>query len=361
MISEKEAEMPIKEFLVSKGKIIDKEMEKYIPKKATKKWIEGALGKTKFELDLEAYTKSVNEPIWDLLDRGGKRFRPILTCITAEAVGGKWKDGLKLAPMVEIVHDGTLMHDDLQDDPVSRRGKPCTHKLYGTDIACNTGTLMYYWPAVAITQNWFDIDEKARIRIYDLYCQELLRVASGQAIDIIWHKGGFTPNEKKYLNMCMCKTGVLTKFALQLGVIAGKGTEKQFKSLGDYGQIIGVGFQIQDDILELTEQEFKNKKGSVGGDIHEGKRTLIVIRTLEKASGKDAERLVKILDSHTTRESEIQEAIDIINEYDGIPYARKVAEKMVLGAWKDADKVLKESNAKKVLKKFAEYLIERKI
>ncbi|MFA5357877.1 MAG: polyprenyl synthetase family protein [archaeon] len=361
MISAKEAEMPIKEFLAEKGKIIDKGMEKFMPRKATKKWIENALGVTEFQLDLKAYTKSVNEPIWDLLDRGGKRFRPVLTCIAAEAVGGKWEDGLKLAPMVEIIHNGTLMHDDVEDDSVSRRGKPCTHKIFGQDVAVNTGAIMYYWPTMAIKENWFKLDEKARLKIYDLYVTEMLRVCSGQAWDIIWHHGGFTPNEKEYLNMCLSKTGVLTKFALQLGVIAGKGTEKQFKALGDYGQIIGVGFQIQDDVLELTEQEFKKGKGSIGGDIHEGKRTLIVIRTLEKASEEEKTRLIAILDSHATQESEIQEALDIINKYDGIQYAKKVAEKLVLGAWKDADKVLKESNAKTLLKKFAEYLIARKI
>ena len=202
---------------------------------------------------------------------------------------------------------------------------------------------------------------KQKMKIYELYLQELLRVCSGQAWDIIWHHGGYIPNEQEYLNMCLSKTGVLAKFSAQLGAIIGKSSEEQYEALGEFGQIVGVGFQIQDDVLELTEDNFKEGKGSVGGDIHEGKRTLIVIRTLEKASEEDKKRLVEILDSHTEKEEEIVEAINIINKYDGIEYARKRAEELVLSAWEKVDGVLPETNAKKVLKKFAEYLIDRKI
>ena len=361
MISDKEAEMNIKDFLKLKVPEVEKEIEKYIPRKATKKWIESALGKTIFELDLEAYTKGVNNPIWDLLDRGGKRFRPVMACICAEAVGGKWEDALKLAPMVELIHNGTLMQDDVEDDSVARRGKPCTHKIFGIDTAVNTGTIMYYWPLAKIMNDEFNIGKEKKIMIYDLYARELLRVCSGQAWDIEWHHGGYIPTEEQYLNMCLSKTGVLTRFACQLGAITGNATKKQYEALGDFGQIVGVGFQIQDDILELTEISFKEKKGSIGGDIHEGKRTLIVIRTLQKAKEEDKKRLIEILDSHTSDEKIIAEALSIINKYDGISYAKKRAEELVLEAWGKVDKVLPKSNAKKTLKSFAEYLVDRKI
>lgn len=361
MVDKAETEMTIKDFLKKYAPVIDKEMEKYIPRSANKKWIEDALGKTAFDLDLNAYTAGCNEPIWDLLDRGGKRFRPILTCIVSEAVGGKWSDGLKLAPMVELIHNGTLMQDDVEDDSQARRGEPCTHHKFGVDTAVNTGTIMYFWPMTKILENEFNIDENKRVKIYDLYIKEMLRVCSGQVWDIAWHNGGFTPNESQYLNMCLSKTGVLTKFACQLGAIIGGASEKQYEALGNFGQIIGVGFQIQDDILELTEDTFKEGKGSIGGDIHEGKRTLIVIRTLEVADENDKKRLIEILDSHTKKESEIKEALAIINKYDGIEYSRKKAEKLVEDAWNEIDKELNKSNAKKILKKFAEYLVDRKI
>ncbi|MDD3083937.1 MAG: polyprenyl synthetase family protein, partial [Candidatus ainarchaeum sp.] len=150
MISENDVNLDIKSFLKEKIPFVEKEIEKFIPRKATKEWVEKALGKTIFELDLNAYSAGCNEPIWDLLDRGGKRFRPILTCICAEAVGGKWEDGIKVSPIVELIHNGTLCQDDVEDDSQQRRGKPCIHKLFGVDTAVNTGTIMYYWPMVKI-------------------------------------------------------------------------------------------------------------------------------------------------------------------------------------------------------------------
>lgn len=259
-----------------------------------------------------------------------------------------------------VVHN-TLMSDDVEDDSVARRGKPCIHKIYGVDTAVNTGAIMYFWPMAKIVNNDFDLTKEQRIQIYDLYITEMIRVSSGQAWDIEWHHGGYTPSEAQYLNMCLGKTGVLTRFACQLGAIIGGATKEQYDALGKFGQIVGVGFQIQDDILELTESDFKKGKGSVGGDIHEGKRTLIIIRTLSQASQVDKERLIKILDSHTTKEEEIKEALEIINRYDGISYSKKRAEELVLSAWEKVNGLIKESNAKTLLKKFAEYLVDRKI
>jgi geranylgeranyl pyrophosphate synthase len=361
MVSDEEVNLSIKEFLKKYVPEVDKKIENYIPRKATKEWIENALGPTMFELDLDAYSAGCNEPIWDLLDRGGKRFRPILTAICSEAVNGSWDEAMELAPIVELIHEGTLLQDDVEDDSALRRGKPCTHKIFGVDTAVNTGTIMYFWPMVKIMNDEFSLGQEKKMKIHDLYIKELLRVCSGQVWDIAWHNGGFTPNEKHYLNMCLSKTGVLTKFACQLGAIVGNATEEQFEALGKFGQIVGVGFQIQDDILELTEDTFKEGKGSIGGDIHEGKRTLIVIRTLEKASEEDKKRLLEILDSHTEKEDEIKEALEIINRYDGIDYAKKKAEDLVEKAWEEVDSVLSESNAKQILKKFAEYLVDRKI
>ena len=361
MITDKEADAGIKEFLNAKKPEVEKEIENYIPRVASKDWVESALGKSVFELDLAAYTAGANAPIWDLLDRGGKRLRPILTAVAIEAVGGKWEDGIKVAPMVELIHNGTLMQDDVEDDSQARRGQPCTHHKFGVDTAVNTGTIMYFWPMAKIMNDEFNFGAEKKMKIYDLFVKEMIRVCSGQVWDIAWHRGGFTPNEAQYLNMCLSKTGVLTKFACQLGAIIGNATKEQYDALGNFGQIIGVGFQIQDDILELTESDFKEGKGSIGGDIHEGKRTLIVIRTLEVGSEEDKKRLVEILDSHTEKEEEIREALDIINKYDGINYSKSVAEKMVTGAWKEIDSTLEESNAKKILKKFAEYLVDRKI
>jgi geranylgeranyl pyrophosphate synthase len=134
----------------------------------------------------------------------------------------------------------------------------------------------------------------------------------------------------------------------------------QVDKIGSYAETIGVAFQIQDDILNLTEGEFTDKKG-LGEDITEGKRSLPVIHALSIANAADKKRLIDILNMHTTNQSLRNEAIAIIKKYDGIEYSRKKAESMILDAWKDVEKLLNDSPAKDKLKAFAEYLVNRTI
>jgi len=175
--------MEIKKYLGQKKPLIDKEIEKAIPRKIGKKWLDSALGKADYEYDEEVLTKSISEPIWDLLDRGGKRWRPALCLLACEAVGGEEKQAMPFAPMVELIHNGTLMCDDVEDDSQKRRGKPCTHLLFGTDVAVNTGCALYFIPLVMLYRK--QQGEKAK-KIYDLYAEEMLRVSVGQATDKQW-------------------------------------------------------------------------------------------------------------------------------------------------------------------------------
>jgi geranylgeranyl pyrophosphate synthase len=131
--------------------------------------------------------------------------------------------------------------------------------------------------------------------------------------------------------------------------------------MGRFAEAIGVAFQIQDDILDVVSSGMDRKKfgKSVGNDIKEGKRTLIVIHALGKASEQDRKRLIQILNSHTSDHKVVEEAISIFSKYASIDYARQKAKELVLDAWKQAEPLLKESNAKKKLKDFAYFLIER--
>ncbi len=354
--------MNIKQYLKEKKPLIDKEIEKVFPRKITKEWLEFALGKASFAYDAETISKSMAEPIWEYLDRGGKRWRPALCLLACEAVGGREEQALPFAPLIELVHEGTIMADDVQDDSKKRRGKPCTHLLYGIDIATNDSDALYFIGLIALYRNTRQLPAEKRNKIYDLYSEELLRVCTGQAMDILWHKGKKADiAEQEYLQMVVYKTGVLARFAAKLGAILGNASGEQIEALGKFGESLGIGFQIQDDILELTGGKFQKGKGRAGGDIHEGKRTLLVIKTLERADEKDRKRLIEILDSHPTDEKIIGEAVEIIKKYGAIEYAQKKAEEVVEAAWKKIDSMLNDSNAKKLLGELADYSIKRGI
>lgn len=160
--------------------------------------------------------------------------------------------------------------------------------------------------------------------------------------------------------MCAYKTGVLARASTKLGGILGNGSEKQIEKLGKFGESVGVAFQIQDDILNLVGEEFGKGKG-VGEDIHEGKRTIMVLHTLKNASEEDKKRLLEILNTHPEDQETIQEAIEIIKKNHSIEYAKAKAKELVEESWKELEPVLINSNAKNILQAFAEYLISRSV
>lgn len=347
-------------FLESEAEFVNREIEKLIPRKLDQAWCEANLGKTLYAYDIDSMNKAISEPIYNLLDRGGKRWRPALMRLCLEAVGGNPKDFLEYAIIPELIHNGSLMVDDVEDDSYLRRGKPCVHKIFGIDVAVNAGNAMYYLPTILLYRKR-NLPDKKTIEIYDLISEELTRIHFGQGLDICWHKGKKDDiSEKEYLQMCAFKTGTLARLAARLGVILGNGTKEQELVMGRFAETVGVAFQIRDDILSIVGEKFSLGKGS-GEDIHEGKRTMMVLHALQKLPDSEKSRLVQILNSHPSDEKTIAEAISLIKKSGAIEHAKETAKKLVLSAWAESDKVLKESPAKQKLKALAGYLIERDI
>ncbi|MBI4163498.1 MAG: polyprenyl synthetase family protein [Candidatus Aenigmarchaeota archaeon] len=356
-------ESDIVKLLEEKKEVIDNCIKKYIPEKFDEKYLEWALGKPRYKYSVEALNKSIAEPVWDLLNRGGKRWRPVLFLLIAEALGGDPKKYLDLVVVPEVIHNGTLMVDDIEDQSETRRGKPCTHKIFGEDIAINAGNTMYYLPLLVLMKNKDKLSDKVLVKLYETYTQEMINVSSGQGTDIAWHKGIANSDnitEAEYMQMCAYKTGCLSRMSAKLGAIVAGAGDDTVEKIGKFAEAIGVAFQIQDDVLSASGEAFQKKKG-YGDDITEGKRTLIVINTLKKAGEKDRKRLIEILNIHTRDEKLITEALGILKKYGGVDYAKGVAKEMVRNTWKEVDSILKPSDAKEKLKKFVDYLVERSI
>jgi geranylgeranyl pyrophosphate synthase len=161
--------------------------------------------------------------------------------------------------------------------------------------------------------------------------------------------------------MCAYKTGTLARIAAKLAAVLSEANEDLTEKLGHFAEAIGVAFQLQDDVLDLTEEAFAEKKGAKGMDISEGKRTLMVIHTLQKATLKDRERLREILRMHTDEQTLRDEAIALMKKHNAIEYAKEYARKIVRESWSDVDKLLPASAAKEKLRAFADYLVQRKI
>jgi len=354
----------IEKILKGRAQLIDQYIEKYIPREYREDSLMFGLDPPKYTPDFEALGKAVSEPFWEFLERGGKRWRPVLFLLVCEALGANPQECLDFAVIPEVIHNGTLIADDIEDSSELRRGKPCIHELFGDDIAINLSALMYFLPMKALRQKAEKVpNEKAR-RLYDIYIQEMINLGLGQAIDIAWHKG-LTPADKvtesQYLQMCAYKTGTLARMAAQMAAVLSDADNDTVEKMGRFAESIGIAFQIQDDILDLVGEEFAKGKGGPGMDITEGKLTLMVVHTLQKADSTDKKELETILDRHTRNKRLRKKAIEIIGKYGSIAYASDLASKMVSDSWSEVDEALLPSEAKEKLRSLADHLIKREI
>jgi octaprenyl-diphosphate synthase len=230
--------------------------------------------------------QALTSPGKDLLSRGGKRWRPLLMTLVCEALGGK-DAALPLVPLVEFCHNASLIHDDIEDNSDERRGKPAVHITHGVDAAINGGCFLYFLPLACI-DSW-TADPHHKLKVYSLWASYLRKLHLGQAMDIHWHRNlELIPPLEEYFTMCKLKTGCLARFAAELGAIIAEtvanSSPTPYSSLGVAAEKLGVGFQILDDVKNITCGIPGKKRGD---DIVEGKKSLPVLLYLRSAEKKE--------------------------------------------------------------------------
>lgn len=342
---------------------VEESLEKVLPRRATSKSLHALIGPTRFKLHEEALNKAINEPVWNFLDRGGKRWRPALFLMIVDLLGKNPKDFVDFSTIFELIHNGTLMVDDIEDSSSLRRGKPALHLIYGVDVAINTGNTLYYLPLKVLDKYKNKLSKDTLLAVYKTYRDEMITLSLGQGTDIVWHRGlvdDLKISPAQYLQMCAFKTGGLARMASKMAAIVGGVSPKLVDAFGRLGESLGIVFQIQDDILNITENELSAKKG-LGEDITEGKRSLPVIYAFSSLPRAKAARLRKILLMHTKDKKLISEAIALICEGQGIEKAQKIMQKLFTDAWSELDPLLPKSDKKDRLYNLAYFLINRQV
>ncbi|MCS7133325.1 MAG: polyprenyl synthetase family protein [Candidatus Caldarchaeum sp.] len=348
-------EAEVSAFLAEYVEKIEKAVEEIAPKKYSLDFLVREIGEPSFRYSPESLTEGLSKPFWELFSRGGKRWRPALTIITYEALGGKAHDIYAAAAVPEIIHNATLIVDDVEDESHFRRGGPCIHRVYGVDVAVNAGNAFYYIPVYLHIKR---LDKTKAGKILEKYVEMMVKLSLGQTMDIVWHRGYVKDvTEEQYLQMACFKTGALSRFAVELAVIHA-GREDLLEELGRFGEAVGVAFQIQDDYLNIFGDEARYGK-EIGGDITEGKHTLMTVYALRHLPSNKSKRLEEILSMHTSEPAVISEAINLIKQSRADEYARTVSRKIVGEAWKGIDPLLPPSEAKNKLYKLAHFLVER--
>jgi len=316
------------------GAMVNRQIEKYIPRTS------------------EPVT--LHQPIWELLDRGGKRFRPALTLLFCEAVGGRARKALAAATAVEILHNMTLIHDDIEDQSELRRGKPCIHVMFGVPAAINSGDAMLIKVFEAVSDG--PLGATTKNELIRRFAERAFQITRGQALEFeLNNREVFT--DKDVIKVLQNKTSALVALACEAGAVVGGAKKSQLSAATKFGESMGVGFQIVDDLLNVVGDVRKYGK-EIGGDIREGKRTVMVAHLIKSASAEDRDRFMALLGKPTISKEEISQAINMYRKYGSLDYAKKIADGYVEEGLRALRK-LPKSNAREALDGIARFLVQR--
>ncbi len=278
-----------------------------------------------------------------LLTAGGKRLRPAVVMLVAEALEGGGEDALPPALAVEITHSFTLIHDDIMDDDPVRRGEPSVHVRWGESTAILTGDFLY---SKAFEQVLDEVHPpEKQNRMLRVLAETCTRICEGQSVDI----SGDITSEEEYMRMVEMKTGVLFGAAGALGALSADADDEAVDRLYDFGVKTGKAFQIHDDVLDLTtsSEELGKQRGS---DLVEGKPTLVALHALEN----DVDPYLE----EDASEEDVEAKVAELEESGSIEYARERARELVEDGKRDLD-VLPECREKEILAELADYLVSR--
>lgn len=249
--------------------------------------------------------ENLYRPMAYILSLKGKRIRPVLTMLAYEAVSGQdAKQAMSMAVALELFHNFTLMHDDIMDRAPVRRGKPTVHKVWNEDIAILSGDALFAFSMSRIVEAF---PEKAAALIGE-YTRVSLAVCEGQMEDMDM-AAKTNVSLPEYIEMIRKKTAALLGGCLCMGALAGGATAEVVEKLREFGELLGIAFQLQDDLMDAFPPKGFGKQ--VGGDIIENKKTFLLLKALELADQAQHQRLHTLLTTETDPEIKVAQVLEL--------------------------------------------------
>ena len=301
----------------------------------------------------------LNDSCKHLIDAGGKRVRPVLALTSCEAVGGNSEDAVEIAAALELLHTFTLVHDDIIDEDRFRRGEKTVHEKWNDSIGIISGDALFSkaFQIVAKTSEKMDLEKDVIIRLFDIFSKTSYQLCQGQASDVNFENQDEI-TEEDYMRMVKRKTGSLMSASTKVGGIIGDGSRDEVDALREYGKLMGVAFQIQDDILEIREMKGRTDEG-IDGDFRKGKWTFLTVKAYEKFSPSEKQELLKALHGETNNK-DTEKMIDFYEKVGAVKSAEEKSRELIDQA-KDKLKVLPDSESKNFLLELAEFSINREV
>jgi octaprenyl-diphosphate synthase len=301
--------------------------------------------------NLKPYLDLVSEVAQHILFAGGKRLRPLLLVLSAKLCGYKDKYAKAVASAVEYLHAATLLHDDIIDDAVLRRGKKVAHSLYGNAITVLVGDFLLA-RALAICA------DSGKIKVIHIISDLTENMSTGEVHQLM-RKGDVTLTEDEYMEVIRRKTAVLFQASCTVSAVIADAPPKKEKALSAYGYNLGIAFQMVDDLFDYTMNTIDLGK-EVGADLREGKLTLPVIHALKQAESAEHDQMIKIIQNENFTVDEFKTLVALIEKNDGIAYTIRKAATYIEKA-KDALSVFEASKFKDSLCDIADYTVARRL
>ena len=258
-------------------------------------------------------------PIIYSMSGGGKRLRPVLLLITAEAFGGNLEEAMPAALAVEIFHNFTLLHDDIMDNADVRRGKPSVYAKWGGNVALLSGDAML----ITAYKSLAKVASERLPRVMSIFSDMALEVCEGQQYDMDFETMSKVSVEE-YMQMIERKTSALLSGSAMIGATMAGAAEEDIKRVYRFATELGLAFQLQDDVLDSFGDTALGKK--IGGDILEGKKTFLMVQALNRASAEEREVLTT---THLREDISDEEKIAIVKDLYVKLDVKRVAEQQI--------------------------------
>ena len=293
------------------------------------------------------------EPIEYTMELGGKRIRPTLCLLGTQLFGGEIQDAMNLAMGVEVFHNFTLVHDDIMDEAPLRRGKPTVHDKWNRDVAILSGDVMMVKAYELLCQT----NSKQLHELLQLFNQTAIEVCEGQQLDMNFEERSVV-SSTDYIEMIRLKTAVLLACSLKMGAINAGASPEEADLLYEFGEKIGIAFQIQDDFLDAYgDPDVFGKR--VGGDIISNKKTFLLLTAIEKANEQQKENLNNLLNNEQSDTKKVEAVLNVFNELNISDFTKASMQIYFDQGMEALSKINASKEAKQPLIDLAEQLMHR--
>lgn len=294
---------------------------------------------------------------------GGKRIRPFILLKSSELFGGTPRKAMPAAAAVELIHNFSLVHDDIMDNDEMRHNVPTVHASYGIPLAILAGDILFSkaFQLISLCGIEEGIAEKSIPEMVNRLSTACINVCEGQAIDMqMASESNKTYSQIDYITMIEKKTASLFELSCSLGVLSSDNYQAEdLDRLAAFGKNIGIGFQLIDDLIGIVGDPQITGK-AVGNDIREGKKTFPMILVLEKANTNERNKLLKIFGSRSTSDMELKEAVRVISGLRIEEEIRNLAESYIHHALQSLE-VYPDSEPKSALQTSADFIVRRSL